>query len=380
MDINIIKHQVPGSKFPTYTSPNAIPPTPEGNLFFNPSIHLQLEKPAFIKTLNDTRIPYPVPPSTSHQGCNLAYTAPFRVLSEQGIQDLRIVIKNNEQFAGSNNRQPKSLRGIGYRSKFIRDFTYSKEMLNHLSLCTGKTLHPHDMGMNVAQINFGKINGGAADVWHIDSVPYVMVLLLSDATDMIGGKLQVARISDPTKALDIIYENGELPEELIDTVNYPGAGYCIFMQGSRIAHAVTPVLAAREERLTLVNSYQSLQPFDEDRTIFSTFNRIDGEAPKFEYARHQAWRASGKLDYLLNSAKYFGNTAKITEVLDYAIKDLQRAKDLINETIVEQLPWSVDAEESEKDVGGDEKSKRDLHILLGGARALKEIKHGKSKL
>ena len=55
-------------------------------------------------------------------------------------------------------------------------------------------------------------------------------------------------------------------------------GHCIFMQGSRIAHAVTPVLHAREPRLTLVNSYQSLNPFSSDRTVFATFKGQDANA------------------------------------------------------------------------------------------------------
>jgi hypothetical protein len=153
------------------------------------------------------------------------------------------------------------------------------------------------------------------------------------------------------------------------------------MQGSRIAHSVTPVLSAREERLTLVNSYQSLNPFDEDRTIFATFNRIDGNAPKFEYARHQAWRATGKLDYLLNQANYFGKTKNITELLDLTIADLQRAKDLINETIIEPLPWAEWAEPTEdskfKQVSGDEKSSdRRRDRSSGGLSSIDDSRHG----
>ena len=40
--------------------------------------------------------------------------------------------------------------------------------------------------MNMSQINFGEVGAGRADQWHLDSVPYVMVVLLSDATDMEG--------------------------------------------------------------------------------------------------------------------------------------------------------------------------------------------------
>ena len=186
-----IHHVTSGLSFPnlhTQGSPNDIPQNSDCNQVFNPSLHLSLEPPAYIKTIHDTKISFPLAFDPSKVGCDLAYTAPFRVLSPAGVHALRTVIANNEKFAGSNNRQPKSLRGIGYRSKFILDFTYNKQVLNHISQCTGKCLHPHDMGMNVAQINFGKIGGGRADIWHIDSVPYVMVLLLSDATDMVNLK------------------------------------------------------------------------------------------------------------------------------------------------------------------------------------------------
>ena len=353
----MLKHIVQGPQFPTQLqgAPNGAVPTPE-RLLFNPAVHLQMEAPAYIKTIEDQYISFPVPPATHQQGCKLAYSAPFRLLSDAGVRALRTIIKENEHHATGNNRQSKAIRGMGYRSKFIRDFTYSKEVLHHLSKCSGKVLHPHGMGSNVAQINFGKIGGGRADIWHVDSVPYVMVLLLSDATDMVGGKLQVARISSPKDALDIIYDKGKLPESLVDTVNYPGAGYCIFMQGSRIAHAVTPVLEAREDRLTLVNSFQSLQPFDEDRTIYTTFQQQDGNAPPFEYARHKAWMASGKLDYLLNQAKLFGQTKEISKILDLAIADLENAKQLINGTVTQPLPWSVHSEIGAKGGGGEEEN------------------------
>jgi hypothetical protein len=51
-----------------------------------------------------------------------------------------------------------------------------------------------------------------------------MVLLLSDATDMVGGKLKVARFGDPKRAMDLMVNEGELPADLVDTVNYPGVG------------------------------------------------------------------------------------------------------------------------------------------------------------
>ena len=43
----------------------------------------------------------------------------------------------------------------------------------------------------MAQVNFGEVGSKLEDSelsisWHVDSVPYVVVLLLSDTTDMVG--------------------------------------------------------------------------------------------------------------------------------------------------------------------------------------------------
>ena len=117
------------------------------------------------------------------------------------------------------------------------------------------------MGMNVGHANFGEIgNQRPVDQWHIDSVPFVCVVLLSDATGMVGGKLQVAMLGDPSESIDQI-RSGTVDPKAIDEVEYPGPGWAILMQGSRIAHAVTPVEAARELRLSLVCSSNSLNPF-----------------------------------------------------------------------------------------------------------------------
>ena len=122
------------------------------------------------------------------------------------------------------------------------------------------------------------------DQWHLDSVPYVLVLLLSDSRDLVGGKLMVALLGDPCETIDKI-NLGLISPEDIEEVEYPGAGYAIFMQGSKIAHAVSAVTAAREPRMTVVNSYQSLNPFSSDRTIFSTFNHLEGKRAQYEFAR-----------------------------------------------------------------------------------------------
>jgi hypothetical protein len=331
---------------------------------FDPAVHLQLEAPAYIKTLTDRstgsvdKVAFPVPlgthesggvawPFNGHGGApvpfdGLAFSAPFRVLSDEGVRAMREAIYNNERFAQTTDRAPKVLRGLGYRSSFIRDFTYSPQVLEHLSHMSGNPVHPHDMPLNIAHVNFGEIgNEQPVDEWHLDSVPYVMVVLLSDATDMQGGNLQVARLGDAKETLKKIAIDG-IDMKDVDVVNYPGPGYAIFMQGSRIAHGVTPVSSAREPRLTLVNSYQSRNPFAEDRTKYRTFASWDpDDAAPSEYARHIAWRVQGRLDYLIKKG-LFGQRNDILSILDGASTELRTAHDLITGKTADESPYVVD--------------------------------------
>ena len=90
-------------------------------------------------------------------------------------------------------------------------------------------------------------------------------MLTHSVPDMVENDLialyQTATSGDDPDKINL----GLISPEDIEEVEYPGAGYAIFMQGSKIAHAVSAVTAAREPRMTVVNSYQSLNPFSSDR-------------------------------------------------------------------------------------------------------------------
>jgi len=271
----------------------------------------------------------------------LAFSAPFRLLSDAGVKALREVIALNEKHACAlPSRAAKALRGLGYRSQFIRDFNSCPVIRAHLSQMAGTPLGPHHMPMNLSQTNFGEIGANKpVDQWHIDSVPYVMVLLLSDATGMEGGKLQVANLGDPKAAIETIQTKG-ISSSQMDVVDYPGPGYCVFMQGSKIAHSVTAVTKANEPRLTVVNSFQSLNPFSPDRTSYITFKDLDGNAAPFEFARHVSWRVAGQLDYLMK-AKLFGEENEVVKILDDAARELQRARDLVSGAFEDERPYKL---------------------------------------
>merc|ERR1719261_1499915 len=113
-------HVVPPAGFPA-TAPNSIAANHEV-LRFDPARHLQLEPPAYVKMLTAStsnsnlqhstdRVEFPVPLASSLSSAarahgsdaevpftGLAYTAPFRVLSDEGVAAFRQVISDNEKF------------------------------------------------------------------------------------------------------------------------------------------------------------------------------------------------------------------------------------------------------------------------------------------
>jgi hypothetical protein len=212
----------------------------------------------------------------------------------------------------------------------------------------------------------------------VDSVDYVLVIILSDITDMVGGDLRVLQMPDASGNTFHKLQADGVPEALIETVRcalsyslmaictnmviclyrYVGPGYGIFMQGSKILHTVSEVLSAREPRLSLVNSYMSCRPFLPDRTKYSTFH-LDGPGIlPVDYARHKCWRVGGQLKYLLEQARYGGQncispdekdttgwkSSDITAILRNAARELEMAADLID-GINDDHPLWLDTDE-----------------------------------
>jgi len=118
----------------------------------------------------------------------------------------------------------------------------------------GKKLSSHAMPMNFSHINIGiPGTGKKVDQWHLDSVGYVLVVMMSETKDMVGGELQVLTRDRDDNALEILNSQTDsyTPEEII-SVNYATAGRGIFMQGSHIFHQVTAVVSGPRPRISLV--------------------------------------------------------------------------------------------------------------------------------
>ena len=222
-----------------------------------------------------------------------------------------------------NLRNPKIIRELGFTSKFFRYFNESPELIRHLSTFANVPLCAHPMTTNYSQINFGEApregedHTKPADVWHLDSVDYVLVVMLTDGFE--GGKLLVSDM-DANQAMEKNRTNDFLSEL---------ARYGIFMQGSRIAHAVSP-LTAGSTRITAVNSYASRDVMRFDRP--SIYNALSMNHTKGvynpDYLRHIAVRCMWKLEHLVKNSSY-DCPDQGEEILDLVIDQLAMTRRLI---------------------------------------------------
>jgi hypothetical protein len=77
-----------------------------------------------------------------------AYSSATRVLSDEGVKALKSIVDKHSHLAKANPRQAAALRGLAYKSRFIRDMMTHKTFLDYVSKMAGKPLCIHSFGMN----------------------------------------------------------------------------------------------------------------------------------------------------------------------------------------------------------------------------------------
>jgi hypothetical protein len=327
---------------------------PDGT-HFDAKKHLQVELPSHVKDMNFNDIEYPFNNEQSKINGQVAYSRPFRILSDEGIKLAREAIDcNHEKLGISCERSAFYLRGLGFVSNWHKEFVDHPEVIQLINSITRDKLTPSSLTRNISHTNIGKVaSGKPIDKWHTDSCDYAMVIILSDITDMNGGELRVLQCPDASggngteSTFKTLQSNG-IPEDLVETIKYTGAGYAIIMQGSKILHSVNEVFSAREPRISLVNSYMTCRSFMPDMTRFSTFVDEDGmDILALEYARGKAWRIKGQMKYILHEANLSNKPQELSVILRTAAQELTKAADLIDLKSHDHPKWNeqyLDAE------------------------------------
>lgn len=172
---------------------------------------------------------------------------------------------------------------------------HDESFLAHYSAFAGKPLCPATFGMHSAQVNVGKTGfaNTAVDKWHFDSVDYVVVVILSDLEGMVGGELEVLRLNLGGKEATLKLQETGIPLEHVESHSYQTTGHGIFAQGSKIMHRVTPVIEAKEDRLSLILSFTTTDVFAQDNTRSVKFSKDPENIASWEMAKHAAWRVRG---------------------------------------------------------------------------------------
>jgi hypothetical protein len=107
----------------------------------------------------------------------------------------------------------------------------------------------------------------------------------------------------------------------------------IFAQGSKIMHRVTPVRAGKEERVSLVFCFSTVNAFEEDAMRTLPVYGDPENISAWEIARHYSWKTSGMLKYIMEeSSPDDMSPSDFADLLENASKKLQKVSDIIRKT------------------------------------------------
>lgn len=293
----------------------------ESEPIYDPLTHLALEMPEQIWTLKDFGY---TPSEIEDHPFSLGITSPFRILSEEGVRDLRSIISQLTSFNSTSDRIANFVRGGVYRSRFLRDFCNCSFVTDFIQQMVGCGVTPHTMPLYQGHINLlPKEQGRDIDRWHTDTVCLDYVLLTTDPQRYEGGDFQFFPCHKDEAIKTLNEKSDEGPSPI--SIKFPAAGYAILQQGNMVVHRATKVTKGNE-RTTLVQSFLPADLKARDISKLSDCLAIDPhEVLLTEWARHKAYFSKRKLDQLIKHLPYTNNRELICRELQNAINDVQTA-------------------------------------------------------
>lgn len=295
---------------------------------FNPGLHLALEKPETLVTLE--QLGYS---SEEIAECpsGLGITSCFRVLSEEGVACLQEVARSLSPYALSNDRIPRLVRGGVYQSRFLRDFCLSPEVAEAVSeICEADVL-PHSIPHQLGHLNYNpETVGKNVDKWHTDTLRIDYVLFVTDPNEIEGGEFEYFH-GTKHEMQELTRRGASLPVEKIVAPILPGAGYAVLQQGNMVGHRAK-ALRQSGERITLVNGYVPREIGFPDFTRFDQLYLVDPKhVAASEYARHVAWMGQEMLRAQIDRPGYTADREQLARQLDSVTELLSNAAREIRE-------------------------------------------------
>jgi len=266
----------------------------------------------------------------------VAVSEPFRLFTEEAVNIMRAEILADEvqnSYSYTSDIAPKQIRGYAPKHcKFVYEAWKHPKTLELISKIAGVDLVPavdYEIGhVNISVPGAVKKDENGVIVaendekavvdWHRDSYPFVCVLMLSDASEMIGGETALKTAS------------GEIKK-----VRGPQKGCAAVLQGRYIEHQAMRAFGS-QERITMVTSYRPRSPFVKDDTVLNTVRPISNLSDLYaQVAEYQLENTEARIRNILKVVRESNragatNVKAIKDFLDYEIKALAH----LNEEIV----------------------------------------------
>ena len=302
---------------------------------YDPNIHLALEFPKDSHNLHDLGYS-----QEEIDKCPTDYgvSGVTRLLSDEGVRVLMQTAQSLRKYSSSGGERIQHLlRGCVYRSKFLRDLCLCPKVSEFLSQIYGIPVAPHSIPLHLGHFNFAPDDlTRAVDKWHIDTIGFDYVMMVSDPNQQVGGRFQYF-LGTKKEIQEIKDNNQSIPEDRIISPEFPGPGYIIVMQGNMVVHRGAK-LEQPFDRVTMVNGYVPLNLDSVDPSRFFDLKTVDPHQLLFpEWARHKAWLSKGKLNRIIEELPFTDDRELIINKLKSAIKDVETAiKDLSDTSEGEQ--------------------------------------------
>ena len=302
---------------------------------YDSNIHLALEFPKDSHNLHDLGYS-----QEEIDKCPTDYgvSGVTRLLSDEGVRVLMQTAQSLRKYSSSGGERIQHLlRGCVYRSKFLRDLCLCPKVSEFLSQIYGIPVAPHSIPLHLGHFNFAPDDlTRAVDKWHIDTIGFDYVMMVSDPNQQVGGRFQYF-LGTKKEIQEIKDNNQSIPEDRIISPEFPGPGYIIVLQGNMVVHRGAK-LEQPFDRVTMVNGYVPLDLDSVDPSRFFDLKTVDPHQLLFpEWARHKAWLSKGKLNRIIEELPFTDDRELIINKLKSAIEDVETAiKDLSDSSEGEQ--------------------------------------------
>ncbi|KPM44121.1 hypothetical protein AK830_g2432 [Neonectria ditissima] len=283
--------------------------------FFDAEKHLTFSTAPKVLSLKDIALPEDTGIS------QVACSDPFPLFSEEAIGVMRKEIFTTEVWENcmhSTEFAACQLRGhCPQYAPFMTQAWKDPKTLSIISKVAGVDLIPnieyeigninisvHDLSKDSIGATDGKARDLSVTKWHYDSYPFVCVVMMSDASNMVGGETAIQ------------CGTGEVLK-----VRGPQMGSAVVLQGRYVLHQALAALGG-QERITMITSFRPRDAAIKDDSVLTSIRPIsDPSELYYQWTKYRVEvlqeRLKGMLDLLEenHSANKATDIKKVKEIL-----------------------------------------------------------------